>query len=37
MDKYIRQKAWKQVSFEDKVDMAGGGRVGFEARKRNGY
>lgn len=33
----VHQIDWKDVPFEDKVDMAGGGRAGYEARKRHGY
>ena len=35
--KYIPRKAWKDVPFEDKVAMAGNGRLGREAKIRNGY
>jgi hypothetical protein len=32
-----RKVEWKKVPFKDKVAMAGGGRLGYEARKKNGY
>jgi len=31
-----RRTSWKNISFEDKRSIVGGGRAGFEARKKHG-
>lgn len=31
-----RKTPWKEIPHEDKVDIVGGGRAGFEARRKHG-